>query len=281
MKLVTFINESYVPIVRNFDLQLKKCNIKEEFVIYCTNKPTYDLLIDSKIDREIHLSKIDLGTTSFSKPINKNIPLDVMTKQYSTINIVKHHLVYKELQENIYDPTRDWHNGSGMFLLVDTDMILFDNFIPDLVSLIRERHKERPFQGKPANFAFKYYLNFNRKNNGIGNTGARSIINTGFMVFNANQHSTIEITKEYINNLDTYVVTDKSANIDEFLITNFFDKNHQNIAHIPDHIHMVSCKSKIYQPDDIEWLKTKTKSFHLTFTRDKIGFMKRAGHWYL
>lgn len=276
VKLVTLINNAYVPITINFYKQILKVGIKEEFIIYCSDNITYKAMLATGIKCNIKLYDESMlygqhllsGNNISHNNINNTLRTN--SSRYAYLQMIKHHLVLHEMTKHM-----------DMYLLVDTDMVLFDNFLEDLQSLIRLKDKHDPFENKPAIYGLKYYLNFNRNLKTEGNSGIRFIINTGFMLFNSNQGHCQKITKDYLDYLNLYKCTNKSANIDEFLLTNFFDNRQINVSAIPDSIHLLSNKSQVYQPNQMTELKHKTKSFHLTFVQDKITFLKEANQWYV
>jgi len=276
MKFITLVNNQYSDIAHNFYIQLQKINRHRDFVIYCNNNATLNTMLSKNLDCTIELyspklynQNFELIHTSFTDNISKPD-----TKNYSILNVIKHDVVYDYLTKN---PQEKY------VLLVDTDIIIFDDFVDDLISIMDWKLSVN-IDIEPLIVAVKYYLHFNRDLLHKIYFGKKNMINTGFMLFH-NTERTLKLIRKYYSFMSNFVLDEFSMNIDELLVTNILELEHIGVSNIPDSIHMVSDVSRIYKPSDIEQLKNKTKSFHLTFTIDqkisKIDFLKQSNYWFL
>lgn len=275
MKFVTLINSQYSDIAINFYHQLKKINQQDNFVVYCDSVECKNK-IASSIPCENYLyvpSLTNLNNLIIKKQQNTSV-LKPSTSAYSILNVIKHDVMYQYLTKN----PNEQH-----VLLVDTDIIIFDDFTTDLVTMLSYGFKCN-YEEEPSIFAFKYYLHFNRDLLYQLYYGKKHIVNTGFMLCK-NTDETLKIIEKYYTYMSGLVINDFSSNIDELIITHITETNHFGAVSIPDQVHMVSDAGTIYLPKHIPMLKKCTKSFHITFNQyksvnlDKITFMKQAGEW--
>lgn len=279
MKLITFISSSYVDMAHNFYLQLKNFNLHKDFVIYTDNAFTADLLANKNLDCEYKIYKPELGMMDrYLYLLNHNENEIIRAGgglKYALMNHLKHDIVYQELLKIPED---------DIMMLIDTDIIIFDDFTQDIINLIHYPHKTA--RKYPCSFAIKYYLNANLVANKYRRfdhyLGKKVLMNGGFMGF-YNSPINHNFIKHYYNQLCSYELTNIGANSDEIILTNFLETRDINICSIPDSINILSDNGHFYQPGDIEYLKKITKTFHITYApgSTKVDFLKQSGYWFL
>ena len=269
MKLITFINHAYISLAHNLYLQLKKFNLHNDLIIYTSSDATYKDLL--KLNLECDVKKY--VPLLFKDYYQSDLCSDDLSKcgygnnSYSTFQFLKHDCLYQTLEKHKY------------VCLLDTDTLIFSNFIENLKNLMEEKYKFG--YCTTSMFAFKYYLNMN-----IGldiNSpslyhwiGKHSMINTGFMgSYQSDQ--TLKIIREYCELFIPHIGKN-SGNIDEQILTKYFSEKTLNICSVPDNINTLSNCGYIYTPYEIKKLKCDT--FHPTFvTSDKVDFIKECGYW--
>lgn len=272
MKLITFITEAYVDLAHNLYLQLEKFGLNTRLIVFCDNEHTFNLFIRKKLACEARvyvprLHNFNLQTFPLVKQPDQQQP---GTFHYSKIISLKQDAAYQVLLED---------RNNKYVTIIDVDIIIFDNFVEDLIY-----YMEYPFKhdahGQIANFALKYYLNNNR--NPLNNEwkGKKSVVNTGFMCFH-NSNYTLQHIERYYRMITQFVSTTDTYNIDETMLTYYIETSNINVVDLPDYINLCSDTTHMYQPEDIDRIKALTKTFHVTFTNNKVGFMKATNNWHV
>jgi len=272
MKFLTFITDPYVDLAHNLYLQLEKFGLNTKLIVFCDNENTFhkfakkNLACECRVFRP-RLHNFNLITFPLSQQHDQQFP---GTFHYSKIISLKQDAAYQVLSED---------RNNKYVTILDVDLIIFDNFVDDLIYYMEYPHKHDA-HGHIANFALKYYLNNNR--NPLNNEwkGKKSVVNTGFMCFH-NSNSTLRHIEQYYRMITQFVSTTETYNIDETMLTYYIEKSNIDVVDLPDYINICSNTAHMYQQQDIEHIKGLTKTYHVTFTSDKIGFMKYTNNWYL
>lgn len=270
MKLITFVNYAYIPIVHNLYLQLKKINRHENLIVYCTDQETF-LDLKKKLDCEVILYKsllyndiidqnsIYLNDKSHGGCHNQNI-------SFTIYQFLKQDAFYQTLMK--YDRV----------CLFDSDIIVFEDFFEELIYWMD--NSDRFMHNGPCDFGFKYYLNItidvNSENKSYGWIGKEQIINSG-LIYARRSNETLQHIENYCKLLRVHFGA--KNNIEEHVISEYFKRIIGNTTAINDKINLVSNMGTIYTPQQV--LKIKPMTFHPTFTIDKIKFMRECNQWLL
>lgn len=287
MKIISLINETYVHIANNFYLQLQKFNCHNELIIYCDSVKTLDKVKSLNLDCESYVYEpvlqnqwLHLLNNEIPSTIVDGVPHPAHTAwadpKWTLLQIIKHDIVYKYLTDN---PTKN-------VLLMDMDMVVFRNFIPEVDYLIQSN---KNWNNLPIKFLTKHYLNvtkdFSKSGQNQFSGMCKSIVNTGFIGF-VNSEETRNHIKNYYHNMVQLNLADKCGghiscqNVDEILITKYIEDNIIQCREIPDHINMLSDIGHIYNHSDI--MNIKPATYHVTFSVDtKVNFIKSCGAWLL
>lgn len=261
-------------MVRNFYIQLKNFNIQDKYVIYCDNNVTKDTIKQYLPDCEIYVYEPSVPVPDELVNLfksNETEALIPLNKKYTFINFAKHDCILQYMLSNKND----------YIIYLDADIILYNNPIPDSISLFSYTRAKGVLSQKPL-MAIKYYQNglWAFDSNPVENIGNKMMPNCGFMVFPRSE-AIVYVIQKYLNYMFSYPVTKKSGNIDEILLGLFFEHNSYGTIPIPDQINAINDRWKIWSNQNI--LDLKSQSLHLTFLNhyEKINFMKQSGHWYL
>lgn len=273
MKLVTFINLAYTDICHNLYLQLKKFSRHTDLIIFCTDELTYKSISSKNLDCDIRKFKPMLFE-SISERLNPHLDNKDLAATYKSSNsyavyqFIKHDVVFQTLLQN------------DRVCLLDADMIVFEDFIDELIYWT-------DYEGKfhhngPALFGFKYYLqirtatSLNHPESLYQWVGKEQIINTGFMYVRQS-----DITLDHINNYTKLFFPhfDALNNLDENIMTEYFRQTNLNITSIKDQLNLLSDVGVNYTHDQV--LKLRPKTYHPTFTSNKIQFMKDCNQWFV
>ena len=272
MKFLTFITEPYVDLAHNLFLQLQKFDLHHNLIVFCDNQHTFDLFSKKNLncDTRVYkprLNNFNLHTFPLGKQSDQQFP---GTFHYSKIISLKQDAAYQVLLEDRNNP---------YVTILDVDLIIFDNFVPDLIYYMNYPHKHDKYN-IVANFALKYYLNNNR--NPLTNEwrGKKSVVNTGFMCF-SNSNSTLRHIEKYYEMITQFVSTTNTFNIDETMLTHYIENTDVVVVDLPDYINICSNTSHMYKSEDIEHIKFLTKTYHVTFVSDKKSFLKETNNWYV
>lgn len=277
MKLVTFISSSYIDMAHNFYIQLMKFDMHKDFIIYVDNANTADMLASRNLNCEYKIYKPELGYMEQHAHLLQYNENDIIKPghglKYALMNHLKHDVAYQEL---IKLPEDD------ILILIDTDMIIFDNFLADIKNIMLYPRK---ISGNyPCSFAIKYYLNslltvskYRRFDHFLGR---KVLMNGGLMGF-YNSPVNHNFMRHYYGLLCSFELSNIGANSDELIVTEFLETRDINICSIPDRINILSDSGHFYTPHDMQHLKNITKSFHITYCKDKVQFLKESGYWHL
>lgn len=271
MKLITFVNYAYIPIVHNLYLQLKKINRHENLIVYCTDQETYVDLSNKLLNCEVILYKSLL----FNDVINEN-QSHLNNKLYGGCHTQSvSFTIYQFLKQDAFYQTLLKHDRVCLF---DSDIIVFEDFFDELIYWMD--NTRRFMYGIPSDFGFKYYLNVkidvNPNNKSYSWIGKEQIINSGF-IYARRCDSTLKHIEEYCKLFRPHF--GQKNNIEEHVLTEYFQYVNENTTSISDQINLVSNSGTIYTPQQV--LKIKPMTFHPTFTHDKIQFTKECNQWFL
>lgn len=272
MKLLTFINYAYIDIAYNLYLQLKKFNRHGDLIVVCTDDETSFKFKEKNVECDIKTYNAVL----FKDIINQNkmhlynkdhVATHKKNNSYAVYQFLKHDALYQSLLEN------------DRVCLLDADMIIFEDFVDELVHSMDNDHKFYP-KG-PAIFGFKYYLqiklgiDLNYPSTLYQWIGREQIINTGFMYVRKSDTTLNHITtytKLFIPHFDSMI------NLDEYIITEYFKYIDINSVSIKDQVNLLSDVGVNYTTDQV--LKLKPRTYHPTFCYDnKIQFIKDCNSW--
>lgn len=273
MTLITFINHAYIDICHNLYLQLKKFSRHADLIVFCTDELTYKLMNSKNLDCKVEQFRPLLFESISDKLThhlgNKDLAATYKrSESYSVYQFLKHDVLYQTLLTNDH------------ICLIDADMIIFEDFVDDLMYWMK---CDRKFHHKgPSLFGFKYYLqvrtgvNPNNPETLYHWVGKEQIINTGFMY--------VRKCEETIQHIENYTKLffphfDALHNLDEHIITEYFRNIDLNVTSIKDQINLLSDSGVNYTVDEI--LRLKPKTYHPTFTFDKIQFMKDCNQWFV
>jgi hypothetical protein len=287
MKIISLINETYTHIAHNFYLQLQKFNFHNELIIYCDSAKTLDKIKNLNLDCESYVYK-PLLPNRWLYLLDQDIPSTIVDgipqpsheawghPKWTLLQIIKHDIVYKYLKDN---PTQN-------VLLMDMDMVVFRNFLPEINYLIESN---KNWNNIPVKFLTKHYLNVNKDFSKFGASQfsgmCKSIINTGFIGF-VNSKETRDHIKNFYQNMTQLNLTNKCdgeiscQNVDELIITKYVEDYIVQCREIPDQINMLSDIGHIYNSLDI--MNIKPATYHVTFALDtKVNFIKSCEAWLL
>ena len=271
MKLVTFINFAYADICYNLYLQLKKFSRHTDLIIFCTDENTYKSMASKNLDCDVRQYKPvvfadisdklqrHLGNTEFAATYKRS-------ESYSVYQFLKHDVVYQTLLEN------------ERVCLIDADLIVFEDFVDELIYWMDNENKF--YHTGPAVFGFKYYLQIKTGVDPLNPQtlyhwiGREKTINTGFMYVRQSDCA--------FNHIQSYSKLflphfDHANNLDEFIMTEYFEHINDNTVDIKDQINLLSDVGVNYTYEQV--LRIKPKTYHPTFTGDKIEFMKNCNQW--
>lgn len=274
MKFLTFVNYAYIDMAHNLYLQLKKFNRHKDLIITCTDEETKKTLGEQIQNCECEIVQYqpllfkEIAFNYQSHLNNKDrVATHKKNNSYAVYQFLKHDALYQSLLEN------------ERVCLLDADMIIFEDFIDELVDSMDKDHKF--YHKGPAIFGFKYYLqiklgiDLNYPNTLYQWIGREQIINTGFMY--------VRKSDTTLNHITTYTKLfiphfDSTINLDEYIITEYFNSININSVSIKDQVNLLSDVGVNYTTDEV--LKLKPKTYHPTFCYDKkIEFIKNCNSW--
>lgn len=273
MKIITFINHAYKDFAHNLYLQLKKFNRHRDLIIVCTDEETKVILDEQIKSCECEILKYkpvlfkEIANNYQSHLKNKDYAATYTeSKSYSVYQFLKHDVLYQTLLEN------------DRVCLLDADMIIFEDFVDELIYWMDYDCKF--YHRGPSMFGFKYYLqirlgvNLHSPETLYHWVGREQIINTGFMYVHKSDitlNHIINYTKLFLPHFDAL------HNLDEHIITEYFRHIDINDSSIKDQLNLLSDTGVNYTSDQV--LKLKPKTYHPTFTRNKVQFMKDCNQW--
>lgn len=272
MRLVTFINIAYVDMCHNLYCQLKRFNRHENLTIICSDQETHNELIRRNLECEIKTYTPLL----FNKYIETITP-HLINKEYgSTIN--QSYTIYQFLKHDAFYQTLLFNDD---VCLIDSDMIILDDFIDELSFWI---NNDRRFHvsDEPTQFAFKYYLqikicvNVNDTINLYHWMGREQIINGGLM-YARRCDTTLNHIKNYCDRFVPHF--NQINNIDEMVVSDYFKTQMLNTYAITDYINLINNVGVNYTPEQV--LRIRPLTFHPTFEGDKTQFIKDCNHWFV
>jgi hypothetical protein len=170
--------------------------------------------------------------------------------------------------------------------LIDSDMIIFEDFVDELFYWIDNQRKFKVID-TPAYLAFKYYLqikigvNLEQPESLYRWIGKKQLINGGLMYANNRCYSTLNHIQNYCKLFIPHF--GQLNNIDENIVTEYFGRSvlhsMDNTFAITDHINLINNVGVKYTPEQV--LKLKPMTFHPTFEADKIQFIKDCNQWFV
>ena len=275
MKLMTFINYAYIDITHNLYLQLKKFNRHRTLIIICTDAQTKKTLLEKIQNCECDVVQYqpllfkEISSKYQSHLDNKDYASTYKeSKSYSVYQFLKHDALYQILLEN------------ERVCLLDADMIIFEDFVDELIYWMDNDKKF--YHTDPAVFGFKYYLQMRIGVDPLDKSslyqwiGKEKTINTGFMYVRRSDSSF-----HHIQNYSQLFLPhfDHLNNLDEHVMTEYFRRVIDNTIDIKDQINLLSDVGVNYTYEQV--LRLKPKTFHPTFTGDKIQFIKDCNQWFV
>ena len=274
MKFLTFVNYAYIDMAHNLYLQLKKFNRHKDLIITCTDEETKKTLGEQIENCQCEIVQYqpllfkEIAFNYQSHLINKDCASTYKeSKAYSVYQFFKHDALYQTLLKN------------ERVCLLDADMIIFEDFVDDLMYWVD--YDRKWYHTGPALFGFKYYLqtrlsvNLSHPDSLYHWAGREQTINTGFMYVRSSDIS--------LNHINTYTKLflphfEALHNLDEHIITEYFRYIDINSTSIKDQLNLLSDVGVYYRPDEV--LKLKPKTYHPTFCYDrKIQFIKDCNSW--
>lgn len=273
MKLITFINFAYIDICYNLYLQLKQFSRHTDLVVFCTDENTYNSMTSKNLECDIQLYKPVLFANISDKLKHHLDNTDLAatykrSESYSVYQFLKHDVVYQTLLNN------------DRVCLIDSDLIIFEDFVDELIYWMDNDNKF--YHTDPATFGFKYYLQIRtgvdplKKEHLYQWIGREKTINTGFMYVRRSDASFHHI-QNYSNLFLPHF--DHLNNLDEHIMTEYFRNIIENTVDIKDQINLLSDVGVNYTYEQV--LRIKPKTYHPTFTGDKIEFMKNCNQWFV
>lgn len=272
MKFVTFINLAYTELCFNLYLQLREFNRHTDLIVVCTDIVTYKKICEYNLNCQIKIYKpvvfIDhINTIQSHLENTEYVSTHNQSQSYTMYQFLKHDAFYQALVEHDH------------VCLIDSDMIIFEDFVDELMFWVNNTRKFRVFE-TPSCLAFKYYLQIKISINTFDTLnlykwiGREQIINGGLIYANK--------CENVLNHIRTYCKLfvphfGQLNNIDEVVVTEYFKNHNENTFAITDHINLINNVGVNYTPDQV--LKFRPMTFHPTFEPNKVEFLKECGKW--
>ena len=224
MKIISFGDLKYVPYVISGYRNLKLINKHNDFTIFCHEKEMVDMI----------------------KSIEPNCDAKYYPSRFDNITPNNEFIYNGLLQYTKIDVLKDCVEEYKKVFYYDCDVLIFDDFISDVEEMLNQH-----------NLVFKLYRQLNRFNT----DEIANIVNSGTIGVKKSDDSDLMFS---FFNEKTKKFQTPALNIEEYILTEFYNTHKTNNCLISDKLNLVNCHDKIYTYEDIKALQPK--SFHPTYS---------------
>lgn len=225
MKIISFGDKNYIPYVISGYRNLKQINKHNDFTIFCHEREMID-----EIKRIEPLCDAQYYSSKYDNICANNEYVSNGLLQFKKIQLL-----------------RDCVDKYKKVFYYDCDILIFDDFISDIEQMLNNH-----------NLVFKLYRQLDRFNT----DHLINLVNSGSIGVKKSDDS--DLMFDYFFSKGEKFPT-PTLNIEEYILTWFYDSHKTNHALINDELNLVNNQDKIYSYEEIKQLNPK--SFHPTYPK--------------
>lgn len=249
MKIVNIINHGFIKFGFNLYKNLETINRHNDLILYCTDSYTFECVKKLGLNCEAKLfvssGKVPVKKINYVKTHEVYDPC--INEEYYYINFLKYEAFYQTLKEY------------GSAIMLDSDILVFGDFIHDTIELLKENDLVLSFENYPHEAA----------------SAKGSMVNGGYMGINLNEKTEIFFQ-------DLFENMKEGCSVDMYYTTPAFRKNKDNLKWVVPHPSIMTLNHCGNRNTSKQILKKNLKAYHPTFynVEQKIQQAKIVGRWF-